>query len=91
MRKCIECQHYKVKLKCLECEQEADQNQPYITSQIINPFKSYVANLTDRQRLQLLCYVCHDISFRRLGILLRISPHTAKKIARIKRKIYGLF
>jgi DNA-directed RNA polymerase specialized sigma24 family protein len=80
------CPYYYARLRCLRCEQEADKRTgPYVHPHITNPLTTLIGTigtLSDKQRLALLRYIVRDMSFRRLGALLGLSAHTAKKIAR---------
>lgn len=92
MNKCKTCKYRSYHLRCLKCEQAEERKHKQLKPAIVNPLKSYIEGLdtlTDDQRLKLLGLVIYDLSFRRIGLLLHISHHTAKRIA--KHAIKGIF
>ena len=44
--KCNTCRYREIRLKCLKCEQQADQKYPRIKHQIINPTRTLRADLS---------------------------------------------
>lgn len=81
MRKCIGCPHYKVRLKCLECEQKAEQKQEIFKPEIITPLKKLsLEGFTDREKTALLLKIVAEISLVRIGQVLRIDRKTTTSL-----------
>lgn len=92
MRKCQECKLNKYKLKCLICEQKADDSYKILKPEIVTPLKNLsLATLTDREKAVLLLRIVTDVSIRRLSVLLGLShPTISNSFRRAKEKLKEL-
>lgn len=93
MDKCKKCRHYRVRLKCLACEQEAEKKHRILKPEIITPLKNIpLSQFTDKEKAVLLLKIVAELSLHRIAPLLGIDRRTTtllfkeayKKLRRIK-------
>ena len=96
MRKCRRCEHYEVRIKCLACEQAADDRHKVVWPRIIKPTVKNVPleELSDREKAMVVLNTLGEMSRYRIAIVFGVSHHTvtsviARSFKKLRRKKEG--